>query len=83
MKEKTFFIIFKGLSVVRNCVRPESEPLKQMKHACFNQKSSPFSFKVRCQLIIMHVTTKEILEKGRFRLRQKQPPEVFCKKKCS
>ena len=25
---KAFFIIFKGLSIVRNCLRPESEALK-------------------------------------------------------
>ena len=27
--KKTFFIIFKGLPVVRNCVKPESGALKQ------------------------------------------------------
>ena len=27
MKWKFFFIIFKGLSVAKNCVRPESAPL--------------------------------------------------------
>ena len=27
VKEKTFFIIFKGLSVAKNCLRPESAPL--------------------------------------------------------
>ena len=31
MKQKTFFIIFKGLSVAKNCLRPESEPLKNRK----------------------------------------------------
>ena len=28
MKQKAFFIIFKGLSVVRDCPKPESGPLK-------------------------------------------------------
>ena len=27
IKRKTFVIIFKGLSVARNCLRPESGPL--------------------------------------------------------
>ena len=27
VKQKTFFIIFKGLSVAKNCLRPESAPL--------------------------------------------------------
>ena len=27
MKQKTFYIIFKGLSVAKNCLRPESAPL--------------------------------------------------------
>ena len=27
VKSKTFFIIFKGLSVAKNCLRPESAPL--------------------------------------------------------
>ena len=27
-KEKAFFIIFKGLSVAKNCLRPETSPLK-------------------------------------------------------
>ena len=27
MKEKSFFIIFKGLSVATRCLRPESAPL--------------------------------------------------------
>ena len=27
MKKKTFSIIFKGFSVVKNCLRPESGPL--------------------------------------------------------
>ena len=27
VKEKTFFIIFKGLSVAKNCLIPESVPL--------------------------------------------------------
>ena len=31
MKQKTFFMIFKGLSVAKNCLRPESEPLKNRK----------------------------------------------------
>ena len=29
VKEKAFFIIFKGLSVAKNCLRPESVPLTQ------------------------------------------------------
>ena len=29
MKLKAFFIIFKGLSVAKNCLRPASAPLKQ------------------------------------------------------
>ena len=29
-KQKAFFIDFKGLSVVRNCPRPESGPLNQI-----------------------------------------------------
>ena len=28
MKSKAFFIVFKGLSDAKNCVRPESAPLK-------------------------------------------------------
>ena len=28
MKQKAVFIIFKGLSVVKNCLRPESTTLK-------------------------------------------------------
>ena len=27
-EEKAFFIIFKGLSVAKNCPRPETSPLK-------------------------------------------------------
>ena len=27
VKQKTFFIIFKGLLVTKNCIRPESAPL--------------------------------------------------------
>ena len=27
VKQKAFFIIFKGLSVAKNCLRPESAPL--------------------------------------------------------
>ena len=27
MKQKAYFIIFKGFSVARNCVRPDSAPL--------------------------------------------------------
>ena len=27
MKQKSFFIIFKGVSNVKNCLRPESAPL--------------------------------------------------------
>ena len=29
MKQKTFFIIFKSLSVAKNCLRPEGAHLKQ------------------------------------------------------
>ena len=29
MKKKAFFIIFKGLSVAKNCFRPESVPIMQ------------------------------------------------------
>ena len=28
VKYKSFFIIFKGLSVAKNCLRPESAPVK-------------------------------------------------------
>ena len=28
VKQKAFFIIFKGLSVAENCLRPKIEPLK-------------------------------------------------------
>ena len=31
MKYKAFFITFKGLSVARNCFRPESVPLRLQK----------------------------------------------------
>ena len=31
LKQKAFFIIFKGLSVAKDCVRPESAPLKKIK----------------------------------------------------
>ena len=27
MKQKEFFMIYKGTSIVRNCLRPESRPL--------------------------------------------------------
>ena len=30
MKQKAFFIIFKGLSVAKNCLRPESVPLNKL-----------------------------------------------------
>ena len=30
MKQKAFFIIFKGLPVVKNCLIPESAPLKSV-----------------------------------------------------
>ena len=30
LKQKAFFIIFKGLSVSKNCLRPESAPLSQV-----------------------------------------------------
>ena len=30
VKEKAFFVIFKGLSVAKNCRKPESAPLKQL-----------------------------------------------------
>ena len=29
MKQKAFFFIFKGLSIAKNCLKPESAPLKQ------------------------------------------------------
>ena len=29
MKQKAFFMIFQGLSVPRNCLRPETAPLKE------------------------------------------------------
>ena len=31
VKQKTFFIIFKALSVAKNCLRPESAPLNQLR----------------------------------------------------
>ena len=30
MKQKAFFIIFKGLSIAKNCLRPDSAPLTKM-----------------------------------------------------
>ena len=30
LKQKAFFIIFKGLSIAKNCLRPESAPLNQL-----------------------------------------------------
>ena len=32
MKQRAFFIIFKGLSVAKNCLRPESAPLNSFVH---------------------------------------------------
>ena len=37
-KTKAFFIIFKGLSVAQNCLRPESAPLMQEENR-FYQKT--------------------------------------------
>ena len=31
VKQKTFFINFKGISVAKNCLKPESAPLNQTK----------------------------------------------------
>ena len=35
VKQKSFFIIFKGLSVAKNCLRPESAPLKEKHFSSF------------------------------------------------
>ena len=47
---KAFFIIFKGLSVAKNCLRPESAPLKPKslqikKHSAFQPVSKDFNIK--------------------------------------
>ena len=38
MKQKAFPIIFKGLLVARNCVQPESGPLKKQFHVFYFMK---------------------------------------------
>ena len=57
MKLKAFFIIFKSLSVAKNCLRPESAPLKSLmmlrmveifqRLACCMQKLKFFARKLR------------------------------------
>ena len=42
-KGKASFIIFKGLSVAKNCLRTESAPLKLLVHMCWAQKQ-PFAY---------------------------------------
>ena len=41
VKQKVFFIIFKGLSVAKNCLRPESAPLRPI----FKKKKNSETFK--------------------------------------
>ena len=43
IKWKAFFIIFKGLSVLRNCRRPESGPLLTSNALCLVHCASPLS----------------------------------------
>ena len=46
VKQKAFFIIFKGLSVAKNCLRPESAPLVlPLRFQVVKEKSFKFAFK--------------------------------------
>ena len=38
MKLKAFFVIFKGLSAVKSCLRPESKPLREPRQLLEQEK---------------------------------------------
>ena len=57
VKHKVFFVIFKGLSIAKNCLRPDSMPLSQ------NQESESF---IPAESIESTVTKQEHLATIRY-----------------
>ena len=51
VKQKAFFIIFKGLSIAKNCLRPESAPLIQ---ALLKKLKKWFSVSIKNQDLILY-----------------------------
>ena len=48
VKQKAFFIIFKGLSVTKNCLSPESTPLKKMEVITLSSLNKVYPFCFKC-----------------------------------
>ena len=55
MKWKAFFIIFKGLSITRNCLRPDSGSLNQ-RRSTQNQQFSGFWLVQDWFCVLVHIT---------------------------